>query len=224
MKKDTKSEKEKLETGRRLVVEVVKDEDNAVEEASKDEQVEVENSPTGEVVGMSGSGGLEMSGDSSRENNGSGMLMVAVIALLILSVTGWMMYIRSEWMRKQELLSNQTETEEQIVQEPVVEDQVEIVESEQLERNEISLEILNGSGVAGLAAETMVDFEDLGYEEISVGNAETTPGNELYIRAGYEEKIDVLMSDVLGELEIATISGELEGDGEIIARIVLGQQ
>jgi len=148
--------------------------------------------------------------------------MIAVIALLILSVTGWMMYVRSEWMRRQELAANQMESEEQTVQEPVVEDEIEVTETEQLERNEISLEILNGSGVAGLAAETMVAFESLGYEEISVGNAEAVLGNELYVRSGYEDKIEVLMDDVLDELEIATISGELEDDGEIIARIVLG--
>lgn len=223
MKKDKESDTKELETGRRLVVEVVKDEDNVVDEKTKDEGVEDETSPTGEVVGMSGSSGLDTSGVNDNGKNGSGMLMIAVIALLILSVTGWMMYIRSEWMRRQELLSNQIETEEQVDQEQINEEEVEVVESEQLERGEISLEILNGSGVAGLAAETMVGFEELGYEEISVGNAETAPGNELYVRAGYEDKIDVLMDDVLAELEIATVSGELMGDGEVIARIVLGQ-
>ena len=226
MKKGAKSEEEKLEARKRLVVEVVKDEDNVAEVGSRDDWVEVENSPTSGVVGMSGSDGLAMSGDSGRDNNGSGLLMVAVIALLILSVTGWVMYIRSEWMRRQELelSSKQTEAVEQVVQEPVIESQTEMVESEQLERDEISLEILNGSGVAGLAAETKVIFEDLGYGEIEVGNFEATLGNELYVRAGYEDRVDVLMDDVLAELEIATISGVLESDGEIIARIVLGQQ
>lgn len=223
MKKDKESDTKELETGRRLVVEVVKDEDNVVEEETKEEGIEEETSPIGEVVGMSGSNGSAMSGVSDSGKNGSGMLMIAVIALLILSVTGWMMYVRSEWMRRQELVANQMESEEQIVQEPVVEDEIEVTETEQLERNEISLEILNGSGVAGLAAETMVAFEGLGYEEISVGNAETVSGNELYVRSGYEDKIEVLMDDVLDELEIATISGELEDDGEIIARIVLGE-
>lgn len=222
MKKDKESDARELETGRRLVVEVVKDEDNVVGEETKEEGIEEDTSPIGEVVGMSGSNGSAMSGVSDSGKNGSGMLMIAVIALLILSVTGWMMYVRSEWMRRQELAASQVESEEQVVQEPVVEDEVEITETEQLERDEISLEILNGSGVAGLAAETMVAFESLGYEEISVGNAEAVLGNELYVRSGYEDKIEVLMDDVLDELEIATISGELEDDGEIIARIVLG--
>lgn len=223
MKKDKEAGTKELETGRRLVVEVVKGENDVVDEKTKDEGVEDESSATGEVVGMSGSGGSDMGGVDDNGKNGSGMLMIAVVALLILAVTGWMMYIRSEWMRKQEPALKQAETEEQAAQEPVVEEEVEIAESEQLERSEISLEILNGSGVAGLAAETMVAFEGLGYDEISVGNAETVPGSELYVRSGYEDRVDVLLDDVLAELEIATISGELEDDGEIVARIVLGR-
>lgn len=223
MKKDKEAGTKELETGRRLVVEVVKDEDSAVDEKTENEGVEDESSVTGEVVRMSGSGGLDMGGVSENGKNGSGMLMIAVVALLILAVTGWMMYIRSEWMRKQEPALKQAETEEQAAQEPVVEKEVEIAESEQLERSEISLEILNGSGVAGLAAETMASFEDLGYEEVRVGNVEAAAGNELYVKAGYEDRVDVLLDDVLAELEIATISGELEDDGEIVARIVLGQ-
>jgi hypothetical protein len=92
----------------------------------------------------------------------------------------------------------------------------------QLTREEITLEILNGSGVSGAAGEAATTFEDLGYEVSKVGNAEETEGNQLYVNPDVEDLVDVLLEDVKDELDISSVSGELD-DSTASARIILGK-
>jgi len=92
----------------------------------------------------------------------------------------------------------------------------------QLDREEISLEILNGSGVSGAAAEIAEIFEDLGYKIVEIGNANRTEGNQLYENPNTEDLIDILLEDVENELDISSISGELD-DSTASARIILGR-
>lgn len=92
--------------------------------------------------------------------------------------------------------------------------------SDDLERKDITLEILNGSGTSGLASETADIFEELGYEIVEIGNTSTTVGNKLFVSEDYEDLVGVLLDDAEEELDISSISGELDGD--VIARIILG--
>ena len=92
-----------------------------------------------------------------------------------------------------------------------------------LDREDISLEILNGSGIAGKAGETADIFEDLGYEIADIGNADSTEGNELYISGDYsEEEVEALLDDVQDELGIEEVTDVLE-DLDATARIVIGE-
>ena len=86
---------------------------------------------------------------------------------------------------------------------------------------DITLEILNGSGAAGAAGDARDTFEELGYKDVSVGNTDEVEGNELYVDPDYEDQVAVLLEDVEDELEIEKITGELESE-DYIARIVLG--
>jgi len=131
-----------------------------------------------------------------------GMIVMGVVLIL----TGWFLCKAS-----------------QIWQEPVE----EVVEAEdevvQLEKGEISLDVFNGSGVAGIAGRTATIFEDLGYEIYEIGNADTTEGNQLYINPDIDEELlDNLWEDVKEELDIEESSGELE-DSTASARIILGR-
>jgi hypothetical protein len=91
-----------------------------------------------------------------------------------------------------------------------------------LKRAEIKLEILNGSGKAGLAGETRDVFEELGYEVVSIGNADEVVGSQLYVRSDYQDQIDMLLTDVNEKLQISSVSGDLDESG-VDARIVLGE-
>lgn len=105
--------------------------------------------------------------------------------------------------------------------EEVVVEEVEAEEVEQLEREDITLEILNGTGIAGLAGDTAEIFEDLGYTVKEVGNADNTTKNELYVDPEFAEMVEILLEDVDTELDITSIAGGLD-DSSTTARIVLG--
>jgi hypothetical protein len=91
-------------------------------------------------------------------------------------------------------------------------------------RSEITLEILNGSGVSGLAGDTADEFEALGYVIDNTGNADTAQGNQLYIQKGLDQdQLKYLMDDVKDKLNITEITAELSSL-DVSARIVLGSQ
>jgi hypothetical protein len=90
-----------------------------------------------------------------------------------------------------------------------------------LPRSEITLEILNGSDVAGLAAKTKANFEKLGYPVSRIGNAEeNVEVNQLYLDQDIDkESLQYLLEDAQSELKISEVSGTK--DIETTAQIVL---
>ena len=138
-----------------------------------------------------------------------------IVVLFIFGVTGWVFYLTNRY-------SEETTQEEITLEEGATEEPAATPASTQLERGEITLEILNGSGVAGAAGDAAEVFEALGYEDVEIGNADETEGNELYVSSDIEDLIDVLLEDVEEELDISSISGELD-DSTASARIILGE-
>ncbi len=138
-----------------------------------------------------------------------------IVVLIIFGATGWIFYLTSRYSEKtaQEKITFEEETSVEPTTAPTL---------VQLEREEITLEILNGSGVAGAAGDATEIFEALGYEVLETGNAEDTVGNELYVDPEVEELVEALLEDVESELDISSISGELE-DSDASARIILGE-
>lgn len=99
--------------------------------------------------------------------------------------------------------------------------EIEEKEVTQLEREEITLEILNASGTAGFASDISDEFEDLGYIIDNVGNSEEQVDSELYISEDVdEEELKVLLRDVDRKLNIEEIVESIELD--VTARIILG--
>lgn len=146
-------------------------------------------------------------------------IVIILIAVLVAGVAGGIYYFRSKQ-------SSPTPTTEDQVDEKAEDKQEEEPEvtsaPDQLEREEISLDILNGSGVAGLASSTANEFRELGYEIVEIGNAENIVENELYVNPEVEGLIEILMEDLEEKLDISSVSGELE-DSTASARIILGE-
>ena len=138
-----------------------------------------------------------------------------IVVLIVFGITGWVFYLTNRYSEK-------TTQEEITLEEGATEESTATPASTQLEREEITLEILNGSGVAGAAGDAAEIFEALGYEDVETGNADETEGNELYVSSDIEDLIDVLLEDVEEELDISSISGELD-DSTASARIILGE-
>ena len=139
------------------------------------------------------------------------------VFLIIFGLTGWAFYLKSVW------LPNETVSEVVAEASPTPENTTTPIPTPiPLTREEITLDIFNGSGVTGLAGKTSTIFEELGYAIGRVGNAEDTEGNELYVKEELLDKFSVLYEDVLEELEISSPSGYLDIDEEADAKIVLG--
>ncbi|RLC30114.1 hypothetical protein DRH13_04820 [Candidatus Woesebacteria bacterium] len=138
-----------------------------------------------------------------------------IVVLFIFGVTGWVFYLTNRY-------AEETTQEEITLEEGTTEEPTATPAPTQLEREEITLEILNGSGVAGAAGDAAEVFEALGYEDVEIGNADETEGNELYVSSDVEDLIDILLEDVEEELDISSISGELD-DSDASVRIILGE-
>jgi hypothetical protein len=138
-----------------------------------------------------------------------------IVVLFVFGITGWVFYLTNRYVEK-------TTQEEITLEEEITEEPTAIPTLTQLQREEITLEILNGSGVAGAAGDAAEVFEILGYEVVEIGNADNIEGNELYVNPDFEDLIDILLEDVEEELDISSISGELDGS-DASARIILGE-
>jgi len=206
----------------------LEDESNLKEKVSSEEVVEelkgaeiseVDEGESETTIRMGDMSELQEDTQSGVKGGGSMFTTMVVLTLLIMAVTGWMMYVRSELLRKSDNETAMAKIEELAKVTPTPEPTPE----QQLSREEITLEILNGSGTAGLAGDTKDDFEKLGYVVSEVGNADDVVGNELYVKKGYESRVEKLVEDVKDQLDIVSITGELDTDASVVARIVLGE-
>lgn len=145
-----------------------------------------------------------------------------VIFIFVISITGILLYLRYQLPPKLE-----EEQSVEIVEEPVDESEYAVEEAmdiSQLSRGEITLDILNASGIAGLAGDTASEFEDLGYTIHEIGNSTRIENNEVYVNRELEGELDKLMGDLEERLNISTISGYIEeNESTASARIILGE-
>jgi hypothetical protein len=91
-------------------------------------------------------------------------------------------------------------------------------------KSEWSFEVLNGSGVAGAAKNVADQLTSLGYRVVETGNADkqTYKGNGLFVSKNMRGKADLVVADLKGTLEIATIAGILR-NSTASARIIVGR-
>ncbi len=96
----------------------------------------------------------------------------------------------------------------------------------QLERSDLSLEVLNGSGEPGAAGDAQAVLEDLGYENIEAGNADSYDYDqtEVSIKEGKKEYLQLLLNDLKEEYSISSESAYLEEDYDYDAQIIVGAE
>ncbi len=91
-----------------------------------------------------------------------------------------------------------------------------------LNKEEVSFEVLNGSGKSGEAARIKSEIEALGYKVDSIGNAgEKVEGMKLYLSTRFVDQKDLLVTDLKREYSDLEYIGELE-DSDVGARIIVG--
>ena len=155
--------------------------------------------------------------DNNLQKSSSNLLLVGLIILLIVFAgTGWGLYlnqVQPDLLPNLPSLDAPTPTPEPTaIPEPTLTPAPSIV-----------LEVLNGSGVAGAAADTQTKLEELGYTIDSIGNADKSDyeTTEVIVASGFT-RTQELLDGLIAEFGEATTSGELAEDATVDAQIILG--
>lgn len=92
------------------------------------------------------------------------------------------------------------------------------------DRSKWKLEVLNGSGVSGLAKRISEKLTGLGYSVVKTGNADSDgyEKTEIAVKKGFEAQVSGLIGDLKDAVKIASLSGEFS-EGNAAARIILGK-
>jgi hypothetical protein len=100
-----------------------------------------------------------------------------------------------------------------------------ITPSPNLNKEEWDFEVLNGSGVSGVAKKVAKKLEEMGYKVVSVGNADNYDykEDELFVSKQFEAKVNLLLADLEAEFKISSSSGELE-NSTASARLIIGKK
>jgi hypothetical protein len=94
-----------------------------------------------------------------------------------------------------------------------------------LDRSEISIEVLNGSGVTGAASQASDTLKSFGYNISSVGNAETTDYENvtIKIKSNKSNFLDLLKKDLGFSYTIGSSSADLADDSSADALVIVGK-
>lgn len=96
--------------------------------------------------------------------------------------------------------------------------------SAELSRSDLSVQILNGIGEAGVATTAQTLLEDLGYEDISTANAATYDFEEtvISIKEDKEDYLDMIIEDLEDSYTIADDTETLDEDSDYDVTITVG--
>jgi hypothetical protein len=161
----------------------------------------------------------ERSRGEARSGSSSLFTTAIIIFSLIFGLAGWTLYFNTKFnfIPAPSLPSDQAGLVEDVTPTP------EVSPTPINNRADITLEVLNGSGVAGMAARTAERLEALGYSVIGTGNADRSNYTETQILVAPEfDTAELLLSDLTREFDSASVSGELQ-DSTASARIIVGR-
>ncbi len=96
----------------------------------------------------------------------------------------------------------------------------------ELDRAEISIQVLNGSGVSGAAGDMQAFLEDVGYENVEAGNADDSDylNITIQIKEEFEEFADLISKDISDSYVVNDDIEMLDEDSDYDAVIIVGSQ
>lgn len=152
---------------------------------------------------------------SSLSNKGRSkapMYIALVVILAVLGAGGTYWYLQNRTPLRQDSAGQG----EDLTQEPTPTPTVAF------NRSEWTIEVLNGTTTAGLAARVASELKELGYNVVKTGNSsKKVDATEVYVNAAMRAKQEGLIEDLEGDWGISQVTGALE-DSTASARIVVG--
>ncbi len=94
-----------------------------------------------------------------------------------------------------------------------------------LERSDLEVSVLNGSGVAGAANSTAAKLRSLGYEVVSTGNADKFDYTGLSVKVKKESQdfMDLLEKDLTASASAASVSASVDDSISTDAQVIVGK-
>lgn len=143
----------------------------------------------------------------------------AVITVIVVAISVWFFMNFNKNKNTEEKKPEITKSQQISAPEVTAEKEPET----SFDRSKITLEILNGSGVAGAAKKIADSIAALEYRIIKVGNAEeNSDTTQILVSKDLEKFQDEFLKDLEGVIPEATVSGALE-DSTASARIIIGK-
>lgn len=96
----------------------------------------------------------------------------------------------------------------------------------ELDRSDITVQVLNGSGVSGAASKAKDYLEDLGYSVSNIGNADSSDfeSTQISLKADAEKYESLLRSDLEEEYTVSSNVEALDEDSDYDVVITLGSE
>lgn len=96
----------------------------------------------------------------------------------------------------------------------------------ELKRENLLVQVLNGSGVPGTAGKAKAFLEGLGYQGVKAENANSYDyeKTEVSIKEDKKDYLDLLLKDLEDEYSLATETGTLEEESEFDAVVIIGKE
>ncbi len=94
-----------------------------------------------------------------------------------------------------------------------------------LDRNDLSIAVLNGSGETGAAGKMSTFLKDLGYAVSSVGNADTYDYTSvtILIKSSKKDYLALLKKDIEGTYTVGSTSEDLTASSSADAHVIVGK-
>jgi hypothetical protein len=127
-----------------------------------------------------------------EEKKGKGRFIFIILAILALAAVGaWLIFGKSE----EEIVVETTPT---IIEQPTSLSPTIV----QIERGDVKIQVLNGSGIAGAAGDLKEKFEGVGYSDITAGNAsaQNYENTEVTFSSGVTDEVKEEITDKLEEI------------------------
>lgn len=101
-----------------------------------------------------------------------------------------------------------------------------VLKQKNLKKEDLKLEILNGSGISGKAGEAKQFLENLGYKNIEIGNADSAgyAKTEISIKDAKAAYLPILLKDLKDNYTVSAKAGSLEETSQYDAVIIIGQK
>ena len=137
--------------------------------------------------------------NQEKSGNKKALLIIFVLAILIVAA-GWFFFGRGESQSAEEIETTPTPFEEEAKLTPEVE----------IDREKVKIQVLNGTGISGAAAQMKKELEDLGYSQIDAGNASGQTYTSVEVTFSdaapdaVKEEIQDALEDIYQDIEVKT--------------------